>query len=723
MSFAACYKLTSYCLIASGFLALAMTGAVGLLPLLLFAAALAASWFLDTGRLRRTPPAWTFRAAALAYIPLYYVDFAFLSRSFTVSTLHLMLFVAALRLITSAADRAFLHLYLLSFAALLAAAALTMDLAFLFCLFLFLVSAVSALILFEMKLSCAAVQKQGMIQPVIVPKRMQGTGFELFSGFPARSMAVLALLLTVSICAVGMPLFYILPRIALSGHHRPPAQPQLISGFSETVELGALGTIKESAAPVMKVKVDAPVSKLPADLKWRGIAFDHFDGRLWSRSRPARNRIATQAGYFKLRQTTQGTDVLVQTVFLEPIATDVVFGSHRMLAVSSDLGWLESDTSDNVFSLTQRVSAVRYTVVSDITRPDPKLIGAYSVSPPADMQSCCLELPRRDQRIAELARKVTATAASPYGKARALEAYLRTAYGYSLELKGTPESGSPLSMFLFDVRRGHCEYFATAMAVMLRELGIPSRLINGFQAGDYNRLSDHWTVRQRHAHSWVEAYLAPYGWVEFDPTPAEPESTRLAFWKALENLFDALDLWWSAEVVNYDFRKQAQLFEAGRAALLAIQRGWWNLARASGDRIGTLLGILQTGPDRSNPAMVLIFLAVALGLAAIPFLRRPDRLKRRFGLLFSRAGFGRSRGAVMVTFYAEALDLLKRRGHQKPGNQTPLEFAQDLAQEPFGAALISLTAMYYRVRFGGQARQGDLLQVRNLLRTMRRRQN
>jgi uncharacterized membrane protein len=719
MSFAAYYKLSSYCLVASGFLAVATTGALGPLSLGVLSSVLIAGWFIDTVRLRRALPPWAWAGILLAYVPVYYFDWRFLSRSTMTSTLHLVLFIAAFKLLTRATDRDYLYLYLLSFCALLATTTLTIDLGFLFCLFLFLTSAISALVLYEMKRSGARATKGAVIQPVVVPRSLRGSGFELFSGFPSGAVALLTLSLVVLIVALAVPLFLLLPRVSLGVSHRSFGRPRLISGFSETVKLGAIGTIKESNALVMKVKVDAPPAKLPPDLKWRGIALDHFDGKSWSCGRTDRNQIPTQAGYFKLQEYTQGTDILVQTFFLEPISTDVVFGSHKVLAVSGDLGWLERDASDNIYTLTQRTSALRYSVVSDITRPDPKLIASVPGRLPRDVEACCLQVPEEDPRVAALARGVTAAAATPYDKALALERYLRNSYGYSLELKGTPESADPLATFLFSVRRGHCEYFATAMAAMLRQLGIPSRLINGFRAGEYNSLSNHWTVREYNAHSWVEAYFSPYGWVEFDPTPAEPEPQAPVFLKTIANLFDSLDLWWSDNVVDYDLRKQSLLVQTGQTLIYSLQSGAWEYVRRAGRGVDAWLGKLYLHPQIVSPAGLVVSLTAVLLLTAIMFFKPSIGLLQR---LLHFIGPTRSRhdsGTTIVGLYVEALDLLKSRGWERRRSQTPLEFTRDLAQEPFGNVLFSLTALYNRVRFGRAVGQSDVSQVRELLRSLR----
>ena len=109
-------------------------------------------------------------------------------------------------------------------------------------------------------------------------------------------------------------------------------------------------------------------------------------------------------------------------------------------------------------------------------------------------------------------------------------------------------------------------------------------------------LSDHWTVRQSDAHSWVEAYFAPYGWVEFEPTPSQPDPPRPAFLKKVETIVDALDFWWSADVVHYDFRRQARFAESSRSWLQGFQQAAWDYARQSGERIPTPGGRLAPGP-------------------------------------------------------------------------------------------------------------------------------
>ena len=132
-----------------------------------------------------------------------------------------------------------------------------------------------------------------------------------------------------------------------------------------------------------------------------------------------------------------------------------------------------------------------------------------------------LQLPDLHPEIIQLANDVVGDAPSSSKKAERILKRLRNNYGYSLDLVNeTGQTG--LYEFLFRRREGHCEYFATAMVVLLRVNGIPSRMVNGFAGGEWNDLGNYLIVRQKHAHSWVEAYLPGQGWMVFDPTPPDP---------------------------------------------------------------------------------------------------------------------------------------------------------------------------------------------------------
>ncbi len=716
MSFARYFKISSFSLIASGFVAIAATGALDPFSLILFSIAFIASCFVETERLYER---LSLNLLALAYIPIYLVDYKFLSHSFIISTLRLVFYVAALKLLTLTKDRDYVFLYGISFAELLAASTLTIDMTFTVSLVVFLLSAVSTLILFEMRRSNARALKKGRLLPPVVTSGMEGSGLELFSRFPAGTVALISLITALLIALVAVPLFFLLPRRPIAILNRPAGQTRFISGFSEKVELGEIGNIKESDAVVMRVKVNRAPAGLPRDLKWRGIALDHYDGRTWSKSDPRQDAVTLQeAGFYKLEEYSHSRWRISQTFFLEALSTNVVFASRKVLAVSKDIGFLRRDSSDSLYADRHLLRKVRYAAISELPEAEALQASSGSWPVPEQVKACCLQLPREDPRIGRLAREITKGLPSPYRKALALESFLRDNYSYSLELRGSPKTDDPLAAFLFDIRRGHCEYFATAMTIMLRELGIPARLVNGFRIGEYNSIGDDWTVRQYDAHSWVEAYIAPAGWFEFDPTPPDPRRSRPAFARMLANLADAVDLWWWEDVVNYDFGKQYELISGVRLRLSLYHQRLRNFLSASyswsrscAERVQgwkwATDGLIMAG------TLVLVLITACLILRLQPALRR--RLARSFRRLLSQP----DESAEITSFYAEALEILQSYGYRRNLGQTPLEFAQSIGDQPAAEPFKALTRLYNKIRFGPGRVGGHAAEAEALIRSLR----
>lgn len=696
MTFAQYFKGSSYCLITAGFIAIVAAGGIDPVFLAIFGFALLVSWFIDTAKFRRRIPTWFLNCLAFAYLPFLIIDYMLLSRSFVLTIVHLVLFASAIKLLTISRDRDYLFLYLVSLVELLAASTLTVNIIFAICFFFFLLSGISTLILFEMRRSNAKMQDKIKVQPLVIPERLRGTGFELFSPFPARLVSVMTVGMTLLILAVAVPLFYLLPRATLGLYNRPSGDAQFISGFSERVELGQIGTIKQSDAVVMRVRLSKPPSNQIANLKWRGIAFDHYDGRSWRRSNLNRRKVPEQGWFYKLEEFAQGTDWLNQTFFIEALSTDVVFAAHKVLAVSKDVGFLERDFADNLYTIRPSAKKLRYFSISDSIEPNPKNISDRALIP-QEIRDIYCQLPSEDSRIADLAKEVTRPAGDKYAKAQALEQYLRSHYTYSLQLSGAPNSKDPLAMFLFDVRKGHCEYFASAMTIMLRQLEIPARLVNGFRGGEYNNIGNNWVIRQYNAHSWVEAYFPPYGWVEFDPTPAEPHHPRSEFARFFSNLTDAIDLWWWEDIVNYDFSKQYQVINNLRSSVDDFQR-----------RIGRVLTQLYEEGRKGaalirSPKLRLAFerkwIVWIFLVAGTIFLLAGD-WRRRFFRLIRRALNRGDQAMIMRSFYMEALELLEAHGMKRGLGQTPLEFAQSLGDHPAAVPFLDLTRMYNEIRFG-----------------------
>ena len=217
---------------------------------------------------------------------------------------------------------------------------------------------------------------------------------------------------------------------------------------------------------------------------------------------------------------------------------------------------MTTDAGGAVYDLDIDHPINRYEAESQLPVIDSEELRLATNTAAADLDKY-LELPPLDRRIAKLAEEITAQAPSNYDKAVALEQYLSTHFGYTLQLPRTlPQD--PLANFLFVRKTGHCEYFASSMAVMLRSLRIPSRMVTGFHGGEFNDLTGQYVVRASDAHSWVEAYFPGSGWISFDPTPAGSLPTR-GGWSRMRLYADAAASFWREWIINYDVSHQRAL--------------------------------------------------------------------------------------------------------------------------------------------------------------------
>ncbi|MBI4483373.1 MAG: DUF3488 domain-containing protein, partial [Acidobacteria bacterium] len=440
------------------------------------------------------------------------------------------------------------------------------------------------------------------------------------------------------------------------------------------------------------VKVQASHLSHPLPLKWRGVVLYQYDGHSWARQDREPERYARVPGrLYSLNPRGAGDQLITQTIYLEPLDTDVLFVAPRIVAVSDDVPYLMTDASDSLRTQPHPDHAIRYVAYSDISRPPDEELKYSSVVPVPAVRDY-LEVPAGlDPRIRELAFEVTKHLPTHIQKSRELEGYLRTRYAHTLDLRGTHKD--PLARFLFEVKEGNCEYFASALAVMLRYLGIPTRLVNGFQVGDYNRLGNDYIVRQSDAHTWVEAFFPDGGWIEFDPTPPSssgPGRGVLLTW--LTHALDAVDLFWTEEVIQYSLWKQVRLFRSVRRSLDRQRdeaRFWYRRWEIRLER----WAVRSFRNVRAVPIQRLM-LIVALGIGVPFFLWWAFR---RWGWRW-RLRRSRQPQRAAVIFYGRMLDLLRRRGHPKHAGQTAWEFASGLTI-PQRDACLRLTSLYQKARF------------------------
>ena len=277
---------------------------------------------------------------------------------------------------------------------------------------------------------------------------------------------------------------------------------------------------------------------------------------------PDRRKSNERGGLFQFGTTEAIHRLTTQTFFLEPLESPVLFAAPRVVAVQGDLPFVRIDEEGSVQSRRHDFERIMYKALSDTNEPRMDLL-RNDLRPLPVSYYRYLQLPDDlDRRISQLAISIilNANASNRYDAAKAIEAHLQREYGYSLDMKAS--GPDPVADFLFNVKAGHCEYFSTAMAVMLRTRGVAARVVNGFLPGEYNEAAGAYTVRQSDAHSWVEVYFPETrSWVTFDPTPSagRVEPVRTGLTAQLQKYAEALELVWFQYVVGYDKQEQRSL--------------------------------------------------------------------------------------------------------------------------------------------------------------------
>jgi transglutaminase-like putative cysteine protease len=504
------------------------------------------------------------------------------------------------------------------------------------------------------------------------------------------------LVVSAGILVITAGLFFFLPRTARAAFQHLVSHRYHLAGFSNRVILGEIGEIKKENTPVMHVRMDRTEDRGLA-MKWRGAALARFDGRAWSglqgMGQPMR---PDRGGQIQLDDARQrpGARHISYAVYLNDseVASDALFfaGTPEFLRIEATVIRRPGGNYSVGFGDARNIS---YQVYSRLDRED--LTDDYLAPLTGELRKAYLQLPSMDPRISELARRIVGSEASPAVAARLIEQYLRTQYGYTLELPAT-EPLDPIADFLFRRKKGHCEYFASAMAVMLRAVDIPARVVTGFQSGIYNPISGAQLIRTSDAHSWVEAWVIRRGWVTFDPTPPDPNPPRMSLWTRLGFYTDAAEVFWQDWVVNYNLDRQLQLATKMGRSSRYVGQSWY-------DRLGLAVPHWwNTFGDFAKRYGIWLSSVAALALLAGLFGKDGWRWwsTRRRVLKVQR---GEAEASDATLLYQRMLKVLKGRGVEKPAWLTPCEFARVL-EEPEVAVLVEdLTSAYNELRFGGNA--------------------
>jgi len=276
-----------------------------------------------------------------------------------------------------------------------------------------------------------------------------------------------------------------------------------------------------------------------------------------------------------------------------------------------------------------------------------------------------------------------------------LERYLSTHFGYTLELpRSLPRD--PLANFLFERKKGHCEYFASSMAVMLRSLRIPSRIVTGFRGGEFNDLTGQYVVRASDAHSWVEAYFPGSGWISFDPTPAGTLPARTG-WSRMQLYIDAAASFWREWIINYDVSHQQTL---GKDAAYSSRRFFDQARRWIARQHSALLRSARRA-HRHFTSFPMRWLGglIAFTTVMIALLN----LRRLIGGLRDhslRAHPERAPREAAALWYDRMVSRMARLGWRKSPSQTPLDFVVVIQEAALQKKVARFTRAYESARFG-----------------------
>jgi transglutaminase-like putative cysteine protease len=606
-------------------------------------------------------------------------------------------FAAALQIVRLATRRGAMHdqqVILLALLHLVAGTVLDKGIAYGFCLFGFLLLAPGALVLSHLRREVEGNYRQGARDrtglPVDVPRilrsrRVIGPGF-----------LALTCLLSLPIVVFTAALFILFPRVGLSLLIFQNQHALRSTGFSDTVDLSGVGAIRSDPAVVIRFKPPNLPDPAPPRmvLRLRGTAFDEYrGGGQWSRTSSERVQLGRMGADIPLtRVGDPAKDALFQFE-LEPLDPTVLFLPPRAVA----LRWSTTleGTPFRPPALTRGAEqTLRYE-----GSPDRVLRYDVYVAPPTEAldeplpdreRARYLQLPRElSARTRKLAEEWTSGLATDAQKANAIQRHLSTEYRYTL---AAPSGGKPdpIDDFLFESHAGHCEFFSTAMSLLLREANVPSRNVSGFVGGTYNRFGGFYTVRQGDAHSWVEAYIESGGhggWVTFDPTPtsgAQPLVGAGGFFGTMREMFEAISQGWDRYVVGYDLPTQLTLVQRIQRSLESSRK-----AKAADGGRSTPLG---------RPVLIALG-TVALAGGAYWLWRR-----RRHEVAPSPTTVRAKQQRVATELWMQLEDALTARGAARPRNVPPLRFTEQLKAEgrwPFAEEAWTLASRYAQARFGG----------------------
>ncbi|WP_417847809.1 transglutaminase TgpA family protein [Thalassoglobus sp.] len=488
---------------------------------------------------------------------------------------------------------------------------------------------------------------------------------------------------------------------------------QALTGFTEEVSLGDMGEIMESDEVVVELQLVHPTSNraftpkeydayLGAEPLFRGTVMEIYDKGRWKQF-PGRN---SQRFYSSSRD--QG---VIQKFKVHAIGSDALFSfgnAYYARAFGPKERVIRERFSNELKrgSETPLTHSFEYEIQASQGPYTPQSLYYYRFYM-RDLD----RIPANMSRTAELAESLVVSAKTDLEKANLLQNYFMNAdeFSYSLNLSIQDASIDPIEDFLFNRKSGHCEYYASSMAMMLRAVGIPSRVAGGFKGGKYDKSTKSYLIQQFHAHSWVEAYIDEQ-WYTFDPTPAtrslsvqEQENSSASFLKGIKA--KALNIWSTGATLSQR-QQRAMIYDPIKEVGMET---WGHAKNIIQGRTSSLKGLLEflKSPEEwfSLQGGLFAFVLMLLASGFVWLTKRVLPVIKKF----RAKSLAVSRRREQVEFYDRFLKILSRHGIQQSPTQTAREFVNSsllelkpkLQSQGLEGWPTELVSAFYDVRFGG----------------------
>ena len=550
--------------------------------------------------------------------------------------------------------------------------------------------------------------------------------------WPGRALRRRLGWMMLAVLATGVFMFLVTPRSSWGlDSEAEEGGSDSVSGFSTELRLGAARRIYLSDELLMQVNVSGPAGAT-APLYLRGQTLDTYEDSEWSNA-------AGPLPFGASLPMEAPEDLVLQEVRMSPSLLPNLFAVHPAVAGRSKDGGVRADSKLNLTlspaSVGDDEGWVRYQAWSaPVDDPEAvRRVRRFDYTPPPDLDPReGVEVTPRVRALAwewcgRLVRQRRALRPGPERDRLALRIGRRISEGlrercsYTLDLSDAHEERDGVEDFLFHLREGHCEYFASAMVVMCRAMGVHARLAAGFRVDGLSEEGSAW-VRGRDAHAWVELYTPSTHWRVFDPTPASAREPEDAWHAPLTGLWRGVRDWWERTVVGYDESARrrlgrwlgdavAALGSAVRRSAVAVWRGVVDLL---------IHDYLHRGLQYAALAVTTLG-TVVLAIIIARVVRRELRIRRSVGR-------GQALPWQKLRFYARLVKLLERHGLKREGGVTPREMAgiASVRLDLPAAVLDELVDLYYALRWGKaeisleRARTAER-QVAQLKRTLKRR--